>query len=89
MAYHPIGPLLSPLDPAVSMGLSPSSLTKYDQSGDEIKSLMRDNSPLKSSVSFKHVMDAAVLFKFVNASPPRGSPLVEPYRSPLSTLDNT
>ena len=88
MAHHPIGSLLSPPDPAVSMGLSPSSNIKYDQSGDEIKSLVRDNSPLKSSLSFKHVMDAAALFKYVDASPPRGSPLCQPCRSPLFPIVN-
>ena len=88
IAFPPIASLLSPLDAAVPKHLLVASHDKYNSPGKPRKSLGRDNSPIVSSSGFKHVMDAAALFKIVDASPPRGSPLVQSYRSPLCSLEN-
>ena len=68
----------APLDAAVPEHLLVASHDKYNSPGKPRKSLGRDNSPIVSSSGFKHVMDAAALFKIVDASPPRGSPLAGP-----------
>ena len=73
-AFPPIASLLSPLDVAVPEHLLVASHDKYNSPGKPRESLGRDNSPIGSSSGFAHVMDAAALFKIVDASPPRGSP---------------
>ena len=80
--------LLSPLHPAASKHLSPSSLGKYNSPAKLEKSLVRANSPICGALEFNAGLDTAAFFKNTNQSPPRGSPLTVVHRSPLSPLEN-
>ena len=88
-AFPPIASLLSPLDPAVSLDLSPSSLLKCSGADETNPLPRRDNSPLIKASAFNLVMDSAALFSFANASPPRYSPVCKAYRSPLGIVNKS